>query len=107
MRHLYEILNVPPGAPHTAIQNRYRELARSAHPDLGGDHDEFTSITNAGAVLLDPDRRREYDAWMALMLEPCPKCEGKGCIFMQVSFTTTNTRRCPVCKGQGYHEKHR
>lgn len=99
---LYEVLDLPPATPRDAIQERYRVLTRQHHPDIGGDHDTFCRITEAGSVLLDDERRSEYDRRLRLLRTPCATCEGAGRVFIQHSFTTRSPKRCASCNGVGY-----
>jgi curved DNA-binding protein len=62
----YEILGVPRGASQDEIQQAYRKLARAYHPDVNSDpaaEDRFKDISEAYAVLSDPQTRRRYDAF--------------------------------------------
>lgn len=43
----WEILDVKPGAAREAIEAKFRELAKTAHPDLGGSHEAFNRIRKA------------------------------------------------------------
>lgn len=43
----WEILDVTPGAAREAIEAKFRELAKTAHPDLGGTPEQFQRIRNA------------------------------------------------------------
>jgi hypothetical protein len=67
----YRVLGVPLGATRVAIRAAYLRAARSAHPDLLGDHDgparqraadRMCAVNEAWRVLGDPARRRVYDA---------------------------------------------
>lgn len=58
---LYHLLGVDRDASQAQIKAAYRKLAKTAHPDAGGDPDEFVRITAAYNVLEDPDTRRAYD----------------------------------------------
>ncbi len=102
----YDVLDLPPGSTVEVIRGRYRELARAMHPDLGGDPQAFAAVTEAHAVLTDVVRRLDYDAKLALLMDSCPACGGKGLHTVQLSFTQTTTRRCSACQGRGYHERH-
>lgn len=64
MTDYYAILGVPRGADETSIRNAYRRLARHYHPDMGegSSADRFREVTEAYETLLDPARRRAYDA---------------------------------------------
>ncbi|MEW6320013.1 MAG: J domain-containing protein [Acidobacteriota bacterium] len=63
---LYIVLGVPRGAPPAEIKRAYRRLARRYHPDINpGDREaalRFRQILEAYETLIDPERRRRYDA---------------------------------------------
>src|SRR5258708_22324350 len=67
-RDFYEILGVPRSASQEEIQQAYRKLARTYHPDVNSDpaaEDRFKDISEAYAELSDPQTRRRYDAFGA------------------------------------------
>src|SRR5262245_25393894 len=57
----YEILGVKPDASFDEIRQAYRQLSKTAHPDVGGDHETFQRLVKAHDLLTDPERRRRYD----------------------------------------------
>ena len=57
----YEILGVDKTASSQDILKAYRQLARTMHPDKGGDPKVFAEITQAKEVLTDPEKRKIYD----------------------------------------------
>jgi molecular chaperone DnaJ len=63
---LYIVLGVQRGATPADIKRAYRRLARRYHPDINpGDRESaarFRQILEAYETLIDPDRRRRYDA---------------------------------------------
>src|SRR5215210_3439175 len=68
MADYYEILGVAPDADSDQIQRAYRRRAREHHPDVSshaGAEEQFKAISEAYAVLSDPQRRRRYDATRA------------------------------------------
>ena len=62
----YIVLGVDRGAPAGDIKRAYKRLARRLHPDINpGDHEaaaRFRQVLDAYETLMDPDRRRRYDA---------------------------------------------
>jgi hypothetical protein len=61
MKNLYETLGVAKDAAASAIKQAYRKLAKQAHPDVGGNPDDFRALTLAYSTLSDDDKRRHYD----------------------------------------------
>ncbi len=63
----YKILGVPKNAADLEIKKAFRKLAMERHPDHNRDDPEagekFKEITEAYGVLMDPVKRREYDAF--------------------------------------------
>lgn len=63
---LYIVLGVEREAPAGDIKKAYRRLARRLHPDINpGDREaekRFRQVLDAYETLIDPDRRRRYDA---------------------------------------------
>lgn len=57
----YKALGIERGAAEGAVKAAYRLRARSAHPDRGGDPEEFMVIVRAFDLLSDPDARRLFD----------------------------------------------
>ena len=43
------------------IKKAYRKKAKTAHPDAGGDPEEFNLLSRSAAVLLDPIKREKFD----------------------------------------------
>ncbi len=62
----YQTLGVSRDSSAAEIKKAYRQLALKHHPDVNGGSAEaearFKEITEAYGVLIDPDKRRRYDA---------------------------------------------
>jgi DnaJ-class molecular chaperone len=58
----YSILDIPKTASHDEIKKAYRKLAMKHHPDRnGGDDTQFKKIQEAYNVLIDPNKKHQYD----------------------------------------------
>ena len=62
MNDPYEVLGIARDADDEKIRAAYRRKAKVAHPDSGGAPDDFVRIQKAGELLLDPARRKFFDA---------------------------------------------
>jgi hypothetical protein len=58
---LYRILGVSPLASMDTIRQRWLEVAKQHHPDVGGDSARFRHAKQAYEVLRDQQRRAEYE----------------------------------------------
>ena len=65
MADLYSTLNVARGADEATIKKAYRKLAKELHPDRNKDNPKaaarFSEITTAYDLLMDKDKRAQYD----------------------------------------------
>lgn len=61
MSDYYDILGVSKGASTDEIKVAYKKLARTNHPDKGGDKDRFQKIQEAYETLSDDSKRKAYD----------------------------------------------
>jgi len=57
----YKTLGVSKNASQDEIKKAYRNLAKTHHPDRGGDEKQFQKINEAYDILKDPSKRSEYD----------------------------------------------
>ena len=71
----YTVLGVPPDASEQEIKEAYRRLAKQYHPDVNRDpgaQTHFIEITGAYEVLVDPTKRKDYDALRTTYLKGTP-----------------------------------
>jgi hypothetical protein len=61
----YEILGVASDADDAALRRAYRQRVKAAHPDVGGDPEEFRQVQRAWEVLGSDEGRRLFDAELA------------------------------------------
>ena len=60
----YELIGVSPAATMEEVERAYRRASKAYHPDLGGPRANsalFREATAARDILVDPQRRRQYD----------------------------------------------
>lgn len=68
METYYEILGVAREADEREIRSAYRRLAKQYHPDANADPDaseRFLKIQEAYEILSNPEKRAEYDVFLA------------------------------------------
>ena len=59
----YKVLGVDKNAEYNTIKKAYFKLARTHHPDRGGDKEKFQEIQAAYEVLSDKEKRETYDRY--------------------------------------------
>jgi DnaJ-class molecular chaperone len=60
---LYTILDIDTNCSFKDIKKAYYILAKQEHPDKNGDAEKFKKINNAYKILIDPNKRNNYDAF--------------------------------------------
>jgi curved DNA-binding protein CbpA len=63
--NFYDLLEVSPKASEEVIRAAFKVLQKRSHPDRGGDTRISQILNSARDTLLDPARRRQYDATLA------------------------------------------
>ncbi|WP_313152273.1 J domain-containing protein [Lacrimispora sp.] len=65
MKNLYRVLGITNTATEEEIKKAYRTLSKKHHPDAnpgdGGREERFKEISEAYAILQNPQKRQEYD----------------------------------------------
>jgi len=120
MRDYYEILGVDENATQEDIKKAFRELAKTHHPDKGGDEQRFKEINEAYETLSDPNKRIAYSSkhdfnpleWQ-MIRNAKQRRRGSNIkinvkltleeIFTGVhkTFTYRHNESCATCKGNG------
>ena len=62
----YEILGVEKGASKEEIRKAYKKLAKKYHPDISKEEnaeEKFKEINDAANILLDDEKRKNYDTY--------------------------------------------
>ncbi len=96
--NLYEILMVSPEASFQEIRKAYRNRSAETHPDAGGDLADFRLVSEAGEVLTDPEKRREYDSQLNDWHSPILR-------HAEAAFSQTIVSPIEYIKGELYREK--
>lgn len=99
MNNPYLILGVPPSATSEEVKQRYYELAKTLHPDKGGDPVKFKEV-----VLAYEDctvRRQQTKRQWLMRPDLCPACDGEGTGLISISFNERRRILCIECNGKG------
>ena len=67
---VYRILGVPPLASEEIVKQRWHEVAKALHPDVGGDPVSFRQVKEAYEILRDAGRRVEYERFWLRAVSP-------------------------------------
>lgn len=76
----YKTLGVPRTATAEQIKKAFRKLARTHHPDAGGDEAKFKEINEAYEVLSDDKKRKLYDQYGTANENQIPQGWGGGSV---------------------------
>jgi hypothetical protein len=67
---IYRVLGVPALASEEMIKQRWHEVAKQLHPDVGGDPAQFRQVKEAYEILRDGSRRVEYERFWLRAVGP-------------------------------------
>lgn len=68
--NFYDRLGVPKTCSARELSKAYRKAALKHHPDKGGDEDTFKEISKAYEALSDPEKRKLYDQYGEVGIDP-------------------------------------
>lgn len=104
MTTLYELLGAPRAANSTELRAAYRRKVLEVHPDKGGNIELCKRVMAAYEQLMHPERRREYDNWLACrtasqspMLMKLPKT------WREAAAAAPTSSAAPDYQGNGTH----
>ena len=97
----YEVLGVDEDASADEIGREYRDLARTVHPDKGGDAAAFKRLANAKEVLCDQNARMAYDLELREAREPAPAPKKKpAAAKAKAKAKPAATKKAPAAKAK-------
>ena len=82
----YKTLGVPRTATADEIKKAFRKLARTHHPDAGGDEAKFKELNEAYEVLSDDKKRKLYDQYGTANENHIPQGWGGGSVNVEDIF---------------------
>ncbi|MEG0302110.1 DnaJ C-terminal domain-containing protein [Gordonibacter sp.] len=82
----YKTLGVPRTASADEIKKAFRKLARTHHPDTGGDEAKFKELNEAYEVLSDEKKRKLYDQYGTANENHIPQGWGGGNVNVEDIF---------------------
>ena len=90
----FGVLGLSPGASSAEVKARYKDLARTLHPDAGGDATKFAGVAQAyREALIDATAREAV----------CSACGGSGRRNVARGFQQVSVL-CQSCHGSGRSE---
>jgi DnaJ-class molecular chaperone len=98
---LYDLFGLPHWTSGENIAAEYKFLAKSMHPDLGGDPDRFMELTAAYNVLSNPIKKAEYDKTLRFTYDECKNCNGTGSLRKYMYALKLVIEKCSNCNGLG------
>jgi molecular chaperone DnaJ len=89
-KDLYAVLELPKNASIADVKKSYKRLARKYHPDLNpgdkGAEEKFKEISEAYAILSDPEKKKKYDKMGYYQEYQTPPQGGGGVHFEGFNF---------------------
>lgn len=105
-----EFLGLTSGATEADVKARYKDLAKTAHPDRGGSVEDFQRLREALEKALQEVEygqslsraRLQVDALReAARGTVCPRCDGTGAAKERKVGFRTMRQICRLCRGRG------
>ena len=97
----YKTLGVSKDATADEIKKAFRKLARTHHPDAGGDEEKFKEINEAYEVLSDDEKRALYDQYGTANQNQIPYNWGGGTTVNMSDFGSWGEILEEVLRGGG------
>ena len=97
----YKTLGVSKDATADEIKKAFRKLARTNHPDAGGDEEKFKEINEAYEVLSDKEKRALYDQYGTADQNQIPFNWGGGSTVNMSDFGSWSEILNQVLRGEG------
>ena len=98
----YKTLGVSKDATAEEIKKAFRKLARTNHPDAGGDEEKFKEINEAYEVLSDKEKRALYDQYGTADQNQIPYNWGGGTTVNMSDFGSWSDILNQVLRGEGF-----
>ena len=98
----YKTLGVSKDATADEIKKAFRKLARTHHPDAGGDEAKFKEINEAYEVLSDEEKRALYDRYGTADQNQVPFNWGGGSTINMADFGSWGEILEQVLRGEGF-----
>ncbi len=98
----YKTLGVSKDATADEIKKAFRKLARTHHPDAGGDEAKFKEINEAYEVLSDEEKRALYDQYGTADQNQIPFNWGGGSTINMADFGSWGEILEQVLRGEGF-----
>lgn len=101
---MYDVLGLDRNASQDDIKKAYRQLARTHHPDKGGDPEKFKKVQQAYETLSDPQKRQNFDQFGTADGPPGGFPPNMNDVFAQMFGGAFGGPRGPVRRADHHHD---